>query len=270
MLDDPEHDPRYSLAVRDGDRLLGAAIGVMRTRPEGQVGHVRFFAVDPIARRRGIASALLSELEARLASDGAAHLDVGAELPIWLFAGVDVRYTQALCLLERRDYVRQAETCNLSVDLVHGCFDTGAQENALREKGFLFRRMEASDRDALDFYLASRWSETWRYEGLSALAATPPTGFLALKDDHIVGFAAYDIMRPGWFGPIGTDQELRGLGIGTVLLLKCFRDLQLTGRREAEVSWIGPLYFYVTAANARICRVLVQFRKAVSQPHGFQ
>lgn len=261
LFEDPDHDPRYSLCARRGDRLLGAAVGVIRARKEGPVGYVRLVATDPDARRQGLASALLAELESRLAADGAIRVDVGTETPTWLFAGVEVCYTAALCFFQRRGYVRTRDTYNLSVDLVAGDFRTSEREAALRGQGIVVRRLEPSDRPSFDRYLAANWGESWHQEGLSALDTSPATGFVALRGGEIAGFAVYDVSRPGWFGPIGVDATLRGQGVGTILLYRCLQDWQAAGRRSAEICWIGPMHFYSIAADARVCRVFWQMRK---------
>jgi GNAT superfamily N-acetyltransferase len=265
IFDDPDHDPSYSLGIwRDG-HLVATAIGVIRNRQlEGRdvlAGFVRLFATDPRHRRQGLAAALLAELERRFAEAGCAYVDIGTEVPIWLTAGVDVRYTAALCFVQKHGYQKTRDTQNLEVDLTARSFDMSEQEKALAPKGYTFRRMQESDRPALDAYLSTRWSPYWRYEGLAALEVDPPTGHIALKDGEIVGFAVYDIARPGWFGPTGTNEELRGLGIGTILLHRCYHDWQLQGRKTGEVAWIGPMYFYSIASDARVCRFIWQFRK---------
>lgn len=268
IFDDPDHDDSYSLGIWSGGHLAAAMIGVVRKLQwEGKevvAGFVRLFATSPDHRRKGYASALLAELERRFAQVGVASISVGTEVPIWLTAGIDVRYTAALCFVQRRGYVRARDTQNLEVDLAAQSFDTREVEATLAPKGYAFRRMEESDRSALDRYLSTHWSSGWHYEGLSALSASPATGHIALKDGEIVGFAVYDIARPGWFGPIGTNQELHGQGIGTVLLHRCYHDWQLQGRKVGEVAWIGPMYFYSIASDARVCRSIWQFRKDLS------
>lgn len=261
LFDDPDHSADRALCVRSGDRLIAVALGVIRIRPEGPVGYVRLLATDPEHRRRGLASVLLDELERRLAAGGATRVQVGTETPIYLFPGVDVAYTAALCLFQRRGYVKIRDTFNLSVDLVAGCFETEKREAELRANGLAFRRLALADRKAFDEYLSARWSPTWRYEGLQALHADPPSGHVAVRFGRIVGFAVYDVARPGWFGPIGTDEEQRGLGIGTVLLHRCLRDWQCSGRKSGEIAWIGPLHFYSSAANARVARMFWHLRK---------
>lgn len=264
LFEDPDHDERLSLGIWIDGRLAAAAIGVVRQRSDGALGCVRLIATDPAHRRRGLASALLAELESRLVAAGATKLAVGTDVPVWLFAGVDLRYTAALWLFQRRGYTRSGETYNLAVDLVAGQFDTTAQETDLAARGVVFSRVSAADEPDFDSYLTERWNPTWRYEGLKCLEADPPTGFLARREGKIVGFAVYSIARPTWFGPIGTDPEQRGLGIGTVLLKRCFADLQRAGEKTSEIAWIGPMYFYSVTVDARVCRAIINLTKSVT------
>jgi ribosomal protein S18 acetylase RimI-like enzyme len=268
LFADPEQRPEHRLCVRaHDDALAGVAVGVVRARPDGPVGYVRLVATHPDHRGRGIATALLDSLEARLAAAGATRLAVGAELPCWLLVGVDVRYSAALCLFQRRGYTRTRDVFNLEVDLTRVEFDSGPVEAALAGHGISVARMAPADRAELDAYLSANWNQTWRLEGLAALDADPPSGFVARQRrdgrDAIVGFAVNDVARPGWFGPIGTDEALRGLGVGTALLLRCMRAWQEAGRTRGEINWIGPLRFYVRAVDATVCRVIWQMGKEV-------
>src|SRR4051794_11944528 len=74
VFGDPAFDPRYTLGLREGGRLVAAAVGVVQERrgDEGTVraGHVKVLATDPRARRRGHATQLLDELERRFAAHG--------------------------------------------------------------------------------------------------------------------------------------------------------------------------------------------------------
>jgi mycothiol synthase len=266
LFADPGQRPEHRLCVRAPEgTLAGVAIGVVRARSDSAVGHVRLVAVHPDHSGRGIATALLDTLEGRLTAAGAVRLAVGAEVPTWLLAGVDVRYSAALCLFERRGYARTRDVFNLEVDLTRREFDSGPVEAELSRHGITVARMAPWDRAELDAYLTANWSPTWRIEGLAALEFDPPSGFIARQRsdgrDAMVGFAVNDVARPGWFGPIGTDQPLRGLGVGTALLLRCMRAWQEAGRTRGEINWIGPLRFYVRALDATVCRVIRQMGK---------
>jgi hypothetical protein len=60
---------------------------------------------------------------------------------------------------------------------------------------------------------------------------------------------------------MGTEEHVRGKGIGSILLRRCLVDWQRAGRKYGEIAWVGPLYFYVTAVDARVSRVMWQMRK---------
>ena len=268
---DPDQRPEHRLCVRGPTgEPVGVAVGVVRERADARVGYVRLVVVHPDWRRRGIATTLLNTLESRLTDAGATRRAVGAELPIWLLAGVDVRYSAALCCFRSRGYERSRDVFNLEVDLTRREFDSEPIEAGLATHGIRVARMAPADSAELGAYLDANWSLTWRIEGLAALAADPPTGFVARRHmaDHaeLVGFAVYDVARPGWFGPIGTDARLRGLGVGTALLLRCMRAWQDAGRTRGEINWIGPLAFYSKAVDATVCRVLWQLDKASASP----
>ena len=76
-----------------------------------------------------------------------------------------------------------------------------------------------------------------------------------------VGFASYGVNRRDWFGPMGTGGELRGLGIGGVLLRRCLREMRELGYRSAQVGRVGPVPFYARTVDAYIERVYWMYRK---------
>jgi GNAT superfamily N-acetyltransferase len=82
---------------------------------------------------------------------------------------------------------------------------------------------------------------------------------------HVVGFAAYDANNrgTGWFGPMGTEPEYRGQGLGRVLLLRCLGDLHAQGRSWSTIPWVGPVGFYQQHAAAELDRTFVRLEKQV-------
>lgn len=262
VFGDPAMRERYTLGLRDRGRLVAALVGVAQEHSwEGRpvrVGHLKVLATDPTARRRGHATRLLEELESRFAADGlAAAMISGPAYYFW--GGLDVRYSAALCLFQRRDYTREGDAFNLEVQLQGHDYSTAAEEDALAAQGITFRRVESTDRAALDAYL-QKWG-SWREETLRAFDREPINVHIALQAGQIVAFAATDIARPGWFGPTGADEALRGRGIGSILMRRCLSDWQRAGRKSGEISWIGPLYFYVSSVDARVSRVMWYMRK---------
>jgi hypothetical protein len=64
----------------------------------------------------------------------------------------------------------------------------------------------------------------------------------------------------GNFGPMGTADEARGLGLGEVLLYRCMADLQAAGHKTAVIPWVGPDAYYSRLLNCHIDRVFRQYR----------
>jgi GNAT superfamily N-acetyltransferase len=258
MLDDDEHaPPDLRLAAWDGAALVGAIAGTRR----GGVAHVKLLAVAPEARRRGVASALLAELERRLVASGATALRLFADAPFFLRPGVDVRDTALVSFVERRGFRQARAVCNMTADLASAPLDTTADEARLSSVGLEVRRLRADDAAAFDGYLAERWSANWRVEGMRALRRDPVSAHVALRDGRIVGFAAHSVSGPGQFGPMGTDPELRGQGIGAVLLRRCLADQRDAGLAECDIQWVGPKGFYADAVGARITSSYWQYDK---------
>ena len=264
LVDHPAAQPRYRLGLREGGRLAAVAIGWVQAHHDagspGRAGYLQVVATDPRHRRRGHAAHLLDELERRFAADGLREAWVWGDF----WAGVDVRYSAALCLLLRRGYARERDVFNLGVELAGRDFTTAAEEAVLAAAGYAVRRAAPGDRTTLDRYLLAGWGPRWREEALRAFDQVPIGCHLALWGGQIVGFAANDVVRPGWFGPTGVDAAHRGRGLGTVLLRRCLTDWQRAGRQRGEISWIGPLSFYVGAVDAVVSRVLWQLRKPLA------
>jgi GNAT superfamily N-acetyltransferase len=256
-LDDAGLAPELLLGRRDGDRLIAAAVGVTRS----EVGHVKLFAVHPEQRRRGIGSALLAELEARLAARGAASVRFFADAPHYLRPGVDFRDTAFVSFLERRGYQQRRAVCNMLADLAAARLDTADDEARLAQSGFEVRRLAAADGPAFEAYLLERWTPAWRTEAMRSLRRDPVSSHVALREGRMVGFASHSVSGPGQFGPMGTDQELRGQGIGAVLLKRCLADQREAGFAECDIQWVGPKGFYADHVGARISRCFWQYER---------
>lgn len=261
-----EADPAYQLGLREDGRLVSVAIGIVTPGREGALeGHVKLVATHPEHQRRGHARRLLDELERRFAAAGARSVHVSFSHRYFV-PGVDLRHSKALCLFDRRDYPRVWMTYNLDVDLTRRSFDPAPAQARLAREGITVRRLDRADRDAFSRYMRERWSTGWTFEALQCLddGRDPVPGHVALLDGEIVGFSVYDISRPGWLGPIGTNAEMRGRDVGSALLHACLYDWQLQGRHRGEIAGIGPLYFYVTSCDAVIGRAFQIYVKELA------
>jgi GNAT superfamily N-acetyltransferase len=262
LLAGPAPHPELQLALFDGRRLAGAALGALGTFPHILAGGPRLLLVDPDMRRGGLGGRLLAELEARLAAAGARELRAGGLAPNYLWPGVDPRDTAAVCMLERRGYTRDGEAVNMEVDLAARAWWSPADDARLAARGWAVRRGEPADRKPLAAWVRARFGAIWEWETRLALAAEPPTVFLAEREGEIGGFACHSVSGlPGTFGPTGTAEELRGAGLGKALLLRALADLRERGHARIEIGWVGPVAFYSLAAGAAINRVFWFYAK---------
>ncbi|MBE3599081.1 MAG: GNAT family N-acetyltransferase [Limnochordaceae bacterium] len=267
LLEDPDCDLSLWLAARHGGRLVGAAVGVVRPDPAGgkPAGYVQFLAVTPAFRRQKVASRLLDELERRLVSKGVRAIRAFDSAPSYLWPGIDVQFTPALCLFERRGYALRSYEFNMKVDLIRPLAAPPEKERrqALEQAGIAVRRLRPEDEASLGDWMLRTWGPHWAYEVGVALRRQPPAGFVAVQDGQWIGFAVYDSGRPGWFGPMGVEPRWQGTGLGIELCVRCFEDMAQRGYTEAQIAWAGPRCFYARKLGASISRVFARMEKVV-------
>jgi mycothiol synthase len=263
-LDEPNHNPRYQLGLWDGGALVGTILGGTRQSAEGTAAWVRLIAVDQHHQRRGYGTRLLREIETRLRDDGITRLLVGNSTPNFFFPGVDLRYTPALCMFMKHGFQRYADAINMLVDLESRDWSTAEEEARLAGQGYAFRRLQREDRAAFSDWLEQQWNPGWQHEGLTSYGNDPISTFVATHDGRICAFATYNVagLDPS-FGPTGTEEALRGQGIGRVLFFRCMQDLKQLGNRTAEIIWVGPIAFYARVAGAWINRTFWHMQKEI-------
>lgn len=264
LWNDPDFDESLCLALEHSEQLIGFGTAVVRKREEGNVGYIKLIAIDPSYQGRGHGRQLLSVLENRLADERVAAIRPGESAPNYLTPGIDVRYTMAMLMFESSGYQRIGETHNLTATLPDLDLETDARLEALGSLGVELRRFAESDLASLQRLLDAQWP-AWTSELAKAKLNSPPSIHLALRDGGVVGFAAYDSnnLNTGWFGPMGTDPDCRGLGIGEVLLKRCLADIRDQGHQTAIIPWVGPIKFYARHTRAQIDRVFHRYEKKI-------
>ena len=119
--------------------------------------------------------------------------------------------------------------------------------------GVRVRRLDAWDRTPLRRFVQQRFGENWADEAELAFAAGHPiSGFVAINDGDIAGFAVYESSRRGFFGPTGVRDDLRGKGVGASLLFRCLESMREMGYAYAVIGGVGPAEFYQKVAGARV------------------
>jgi mycothiol synthase len=242
-----------------GGRVAGVVLGSVSHR-DPEIGHVDLIAVDRQHRRRGIGRALMSRVEGALAGLGARDVVIAGNAPHYAWPGIDVRYTPAICTAMAVGFEPDQPAWNMTADVRH-LPSTAAAEIRLADRGVTVRRAVMEEVPALADFALTHFGSGWAAEITDSVGRDRAGCHLAV-DPHgaILGFAAYG-SRPNWFGPMGTAPAAQGLGIGSVLLLRCLADQRAIGLERVEIGWVGPLPFYADVVGARVERVFFRYRK---------
>jgi predicted N-acetyltransferase YhbS len=233
------------LAVVMGDPMTG----VVATVECDDGAHIRLLAVDPTARGRGLGHALLQAAEDWARAAGHKSLVTGADPPYFLWPGVPSTETALLCLFEGRHYGRVETNFNMDVDLRAIPDDPGGH-----------RLATAADRDELDAWMATHWSN-WRPEVLRALEK----GNLVIArgegdDGSVTAFCAFEVNRRGGLGPVAVRPDLMGRGMGKGVLLGALHELRRRGAESISVIWVGPVVPYALVGGL-VSDVFFVYRK---------
>ena len=257
---DPTYDPALMLAAEEDGQPVGFILGGIAK----EEGWVRAFLVRPDRQRQGVGTALFDAVEATLCERGISAVTAGYALPRYFLPGVDIHYTAAITFLYQRGYNTSRETrVNMDVVVAGRDWTTIAQEAALAEKSYTIRRGRPEDRAELERFCLAENHAGWAVESGMALERSPVTVHLALQGDEIVGMANHGVIGRTHFGPMLTRADLRGLGIGTVLLKRCLADWQRLGHERGEIIWAGPIAFYARTVGATIGRAFWVFKKTL-------
>lgn len=135
-------------------------------------------------------------------------------------------------------------------DLLVNLLKLPVLENASDD--FLVRRAQPFELTPVRHFVATNFSASWADEIAVGFARQPLTVFIATLEREIVGFAAYECTRRGFFGPTGVIQNAQGKGIGKALLLASLCGLRELGYVYAIIGAAGPVRFYQKTVGAII------------------
>ena len=134
-------------------------------------------------------------------------------------------------------------------DLLVNLLRLPALEEALE---FNVRRVQPWEISQVRRFVSENFSPNWADEISVGFARQPITVFIATIDRELVGFAAYECTRRGFFGPTGVIQFARGKGIGKALALASLWALREMGYVYAIIGGAGPVRFYQKTVGAII------------------
>jgi GNAT superfamily N-acetyltransferase len=128
--------------------------------------------------------------------------------------------------------------------------DGAPYHQQVSDAGHTIRRADPWDRDRLRHFVKDNFGPLWAVEADRAFIHSPIAAYVAVRDAEILGFAAYECTRRGYFGPTGVRQDLRRCGLGAALLLRCLESMREMGYAYAVIGGVGPAEFYEKIVGA--------------------
>ena len=242
-------DPMVVLGTGDGT----GAVAVVLRPGEVPVGFVQLLAVAPGARRAGVGRALLDAAVDWSFGQGAGAVRVGGGAPFYLWPGVDVRWTAALCLAEAAGFVPRGAELNMACS---------TRFRAPPPSGCRVDRPLDEAGAAAALVMVGEHYPQWVPEVGRALEQGTCLAVVETASGRVTGVGCHSVSRAGWVGPMATDPAWRGAGVGSAALGAICADLMSAGYDTAEICWVGPVRFYASAGGAvsRVFRTLVRRR----------
>jgi GNAT superfamily N-acetyltransferase len=112
------------------------------------------------------------------------------------------------------------------------------------------RRAQPFESSLVCKFITTNFNQAWADEVLVGFSRQPVSVFIATWEKRIIGFAAYECTRRGFFGPTGVAAEARNKGIGKALLLSALHGLREMGYVYAIIGHAGPIEFYQKEVGA--------------------
>ena len=259
---DPLADPELCFTAFAGSEPVGFLFCVRRSIRGDEYGYVKLMAVDKSHRRKKLGSRMYEMAEQILVQKGA-QIIRWYDVPLnYFMPGLDPRYTEAFCFAAKHGFQQFGEAVNMRVDLEGMDWSTRKEEEALKEKGVEVRRAEMADVPAIRELLSAEW-QLWNNEVDMAMKDNPPSVHIAFIKNKLRAFSVHNGNNKGtgWFGPMGTHADMRGMGMGSILLKRCLEDMRLQGHPTAIIPWVAPIAFYAHFVKARVERVFWRMEK---------
>ncbi|MFJ9865667.1 GNAT family N-acetyltransferase [Streptomyces sp. NPDC101165] len=276
VLLDANFDPEGLRVAVDGDRVVGAAYAVRRLTPmsgtdlEPEQGWIPFFYVDPADRGRGLGRRLLTDALDWLHGHGRTRVDFSSYTPNYILPGLDVEaYPEAATLLESLGFRTLYEAAAMDRSLVGYRLpeDVACRADELTARGHRFATPSDDDLVELISLAGNHFNPDWARAIRECPAAGTPLDRIVVARDpagRLVGWAmhgAYESVDER-FGPFGVLEEMRGTGLGKVLLHLVLERMRARGAHSAWFLWTGERspagHLYRTAGftTTRVFRVL--------------
>ena len=129
-------------------------------------------------------------------------------------------------------------------------------EESMSKEGVSIKRAMALDLSKVIEFVKNNFGDVstdWANECERAIFNSPPSCYVAVKGNDIIGFACYDASALGFFGPTGVVASEQGKGIGKALLGKCLESMKEKGYAYAIIGYVtDAVSFYEKAVGATV------------------
>jgi GNAT superfamily N-acetyltransferase len=249
VLLDQNFDLRGCLVAEDQGKIVGFILGLRRlfkiedSPDDSDKGWITLFFVHPDYREQGIGTALLEACESFLRSENRKTVWISSYAPNYFIPGVDVNaHEEAHRFLQHHGYVELVRPLSMDARLIQlETPDWVKQKQCEREQeGYRFEFFTPERTlELLDFmkqHFPGDWQRFAREKmtGITLGRNLPDEITLAIKDNKIEGFAQFEGER---FGPFGVNANLRGNGLGAILLFKTLNQMRAKGMHNAWFLW---------------------------------
>lgn len=120
----------------------------------------------------------------------------------------------------------------------------------LETNGIVICRAQSFELTRVRSFVETLFTLAWADEISVGFANKPVSVYIAIVEQEIVGFAAYECTRRGFFGPTGVIESMQGCGVGKALLLACLWGMRELGYVYAIIGRAGPIEFYQKTVGA--------------------
>jgi len=261
VLLDPNFEAEGFLLAEEDGKLLGFAYNIVRKYPilreevekDKERGWIVAFGVAPEARETNVGDRLIQ-----------ASIDFHRErrkkiilyspyVPNYFFPGIDAEaYPHEYEVLLRNGFteIKGAEGLAMDTSLWPDFkypADIKEREERLKREGIEIKVLTTQYLYPLMKFLEKHMPADWYRHARELLLHNRKTQvFVAVKGREVVGYCqfwggeGYEWYMPGsHFGPFGVREDMRGKGIGTMLLYKCLEAMKENGIHNAFLLWTG-------------------------------
>jgi len=121
-----------------------------------------------------------------------------------------------------------------------------------KSTSFIVKRATLSDTDELFSFIEKEFNNKWLCNIKSGFCKEIIPIYIAIEENEVIGFGAYDIVKKGLFGPMGIKKAYRNKNVGYTILHSCLNDMNNDGYKYAIIDEAGPIEFYEETCGATI------------------